>query len=490
MYEKLKQDPQIKLWFDNHTKKITAQGDLRRLGLFCEMFNVTPQGIAKMGQPPEGSPLKAKMWMIEKVVILQDEKHRFKGNYVANFVKSLVSWLGQNGITLPDKPELHIKGRGKNKKYQGEEPPAPEELQHLLAVSDLRQQVAISLIAFSGFRPRTLGNHDGSDGLRIRDFPEMHVDFSERKVTFEGKDEKGRKILAIPTRIVVREEINKGEDRGYQTFLNQQGCDSLKIYLEDRMTPKKHRVYDEDGRPVIDETTKKQKEELRAEKLTPDSPIIAHNHPYRLSYQTIGDIRYFTETFVPAQNISYAIISPVFKRLGLKQPNGDDNRPYVLRGFFDDRLMMAESDKKIGVIFSWRQAWMGHSEGIEAVYTTNKGIPKDVIEQMREAYRQASDLYLTPPKRNIVDKEQVMAEFRRESLVMKGWTDEEIDKLGDLTKYTAQEMQRFGEMRTHEQPSETQPTNRNNPIEILKFRLASGEIGDKEFMKLKALIQT
>lgn len=275
-------------------------------------------------------------------------------------------------------------------------------------------------------------------------------------------DERKKKLPAIPTRIVVREEINKGEDREYQTFLNQQGCQFLEFYLKDRMTPKPHRVYDKKGRPVLDKNGK-QKEELRAEKLTDDSPIVAHNHPYRLQYEKAGKINYYTESFVPAQNISYAIISPVFKKLGLKQPSGDDNRPYVLRSYFDNRLMSAESDKKIGVIYSWRQYWMGHVEGIEAVYTTNKGIPKDVIEQMRKAYAQASDQYLTPPKTALVSADEAIAKLRRD--ILSGiMTEEEIGNLGDLSQYT---MRQIMDMTGNKlQPKQTVPKPSAEIIEV------------------------
>jgi len=440
-YDKLKQDPKVNLWFQNHKKVITAKGDLRRLGLFCEMFNTTPQNIVQLAQPPQGDSLKAKQWIIEKVVALQSPPHSFKGNYVANFVKSLISWLGDgNGITLPEKPQINIKGRGKNKKYGDEKPPTPQEVQTLLAIGDARQQVTASLIAFSGFRPRTLGNDDGTDGLRISDFPEMHVDYQNHKVTFDK----------YPTRIMVRAEINKGEDRKYETYLNKIGCDCLQIYIEDRMTPKPHRVYDNHGKPVRDQKTRKQLEELRAEKLSPQSPIVAHNHPYQLKYTKDPQtgINYYTESFVPAQNISYVILSPIIQKLGLKLPTGEHDRGYILRSYFDNRMMAAEADKKIGVIYSWRQLWMGHTEGIEAVYTTNKTIPDDIVEQMRKAYQEASDAYLTIPQTKMIPLEEASNEYKRMYLIhYKGWNDQEVNKLGDLKNYTFQQLEEMEDKR-------------------------------------------
>jgi len=79
---------------------------------------------------------------------------------------------------------------------------------------------------------------------RISDLPEMHVDFEKHTVRFEAYDPDRKEWTPRPppTRIIVREEINKGEDRGYETFLNEQGCEYLKMYLEDRMTLKPYRA--------------------------------------------------------------------------------------------------------------------------------------------------------------------------------------------------------------------------------------------------------
>jgi hypothetical protein len=417
---------------------ITANEQLRRLGLFCEIFQITPQAIVAVGKPPSGTPDDVKMWIIGKVAELQTRG--YSGNYIANFVKSLKSWLEFNSVHMTPRPPINIRGRGKNKKYQKEKPPTPQELQILLEIADPRQKVAISLMAFSGVRPRTIGNYRGDDGLKISDLPEMHVDFQKRTVTFDK----------IPTRIVVRDAINKGEFSGYETFLNKQGCDYVKMYLEDRMTPKPHRVYDNHGRPVRDPRTGKQLEKLRVEKLTLESPLVAHNHPYQLDYwkervkEDDGEveINYYAETFIPAQNVSYAIISPVIKTLGLKRPDGGYDRSYVLRTFFDDQIMSAESDKKIGVIYSWRQFWMGHSEGIEAVYTTKKTIPEAIIEQMRKAYEEASDAYLTIPRTKMITLEEASTEYKRMFLIhYKGWGDDEVYKLGDLSLYTFQQLE-------------------------------------------------
>jgi hypothetical protein len=458
------EDQDINLWYSNHAKTITADGDLRRLGLFCKIYRTTPQEIVALGKPPSGSPDAAKKWIIGKVADLQTRG--YKGNYIANFVKSLVSWLEFSEVHLPPRPPIHRRDRGKKKKYRGEKPPTQQELQILLGIGDPRQKVAIALIAFAGVRPRTIGNYRGDDGLRISDFTEMHVDYEKRTVRFEVYDTEQKKWAPrIPTLIRVREEINKGENREYITFLNKQGYDYIQLYLEDRMTPKEYRVYDSHGKPVRDPKSGEQLRELRAEKLTPDSPIIGHNHPYRLDYwkekitEPDGrevEINYYKETWVPAQNISYAIISPVIQTLGLKLPDGNKDRSYILRSYFADQIMRAESDKHIGVIYSWRQCWMGHNEGIEAVYTTEHTIPEEIIEQMRKAYQDASDTNLTVPQTRTITLQEASNEYKRMFLVSyKGWTDEEVYRLGDLSRYTFQQLNEMeNKLKTPEQTAE------------------------------------
>ena len=45
----------------------------------------------------------------------------------------------------------------------------------MLDAADPRQRVAISLMAFAGFRDQTLGDLTGVDRLKIKDFPEMQI---------------------------------------------------------------------------------------------------------------------------------------------------------------------------------------------------------------------------------------------------------------------------------------------------------------------------
>jgi hypothetical protein len=92
-------------------------------------------------------------------------------------------------------------------------------------------------MAFAGLRPQSIGNHDGSDGLMLKDLPELKIEGKE--VVFEK----------IPTMVIVRSTLSKAKHK-YFTFLGSEGCTYLKEYLEQRVRSGKE--------------------------LKPESPLIAH----------------------------------------------------------------------------------------------------------------------------------------------------------------------------------------------------------------------
>ncbi|MGI0016835.1 MAG: site-specific integrase, partial [Nitrososphaera sp.] len=126
---------------------------------------------------------------------------------------------------------------------------------------------------------------------------------------------------------------------------------------------------------------------------------------------------------------------------------GFDWRPYIMRTYFDTRMMMAEADGLI--IRDWRVFWMGHKGDMEHRYTLNKGrLPEDLIEKMRVAFAKASERYVvTTSKRNGDTQDIVRSEMNKLVLEMAEFEPEEIDKLGDLSKLTSTDMNKIMEDR-------------------------------------------
>lgn len=159
----------------------------------------------------------------------------------------------------------------------------------------------------------------------------------------------------------------------------------------------------------------------KGEKLEPETPIITQTKIYTGSFMRTG-------------NLSEYIKIPIKKA-------GYSWRPYVLRRYFDTRMMLAESE---GIIIrDWRVFWMGHVGNVDAEYTVNKGLSEDVIEKMREAYTKATDRYLVTTRKQDVTIDAVKAQFNRQFLEIAGYSEQEIISLGDLGRFTAEEVKKL-----------------------------------------------
>jgi hypothetical protein len=111
-------------------------------------------------------------------------------------------------------------------------------------------------------------------------------------------------------------------------------------------------------------------------------------------------------------------------------------RPYVLRAYFDSRLLLAKDERLIPR--DYRAFFMGHVGDIEHRYTLNKGrFPEDLIESMRSAYEKSTKFLET--ERKGLTEEEVESKFRTQLLIMAGFSEEEI-KEKNLLNMTAEEI--------------------------------------------------
>jgi hypothetical protein len=121
------------------------------------------------------------------------------------------------------------------------------------------------------------------------------------------------------------------------------------------------------------------------ETLSPESPVVT---PERIS---IGK-------FLRSNQIG-AIIKNTIIRAGYEW------RPYVFKSFFAEN--MTSTERKRTIIEVDRLWWMGHKGSIETVYTKNtKHLNTGKLTELREAFKQASDLHLTPHRATYVPLEQ------------------------------------------------------------------------------------
>jgi hypothetical protein len=115
---------------------------------------------------------------------------------------------------------------------------------------------------------------------------------------------------------------------------------------------------------------------------------------------------------------------------------GYEFRPYVFKSFFAENMTSAE--RKRTIIEEDRVWWMGHKGSIETVYTkNNRRLNPGKLTEPREAYKQASDLYLTPHRATYVPLEQAGNELKRLYLSEYGrMSDDKSGRLGDLANYS------------------------------------------------------
>ena len=301
------------------------------------------------------------------------------GANINNSVKAVKSWLDYNEVTVTK--SINIKGVDERTRLADERVPEWHELKAILRFADERARTAICLMSFSGVRPGVIGNYEGTDGLRIADLPEMHFDNDHDTIGFD----------TIPAQVKVRSSLSKIR-REYLTFQPEEGCQAIKAYLERRMR--------------------------EGETLTSQSPIVSNAGGRTITTKTVS-----------------SIIRKTIRCAGFKW------RPYVLRCYFDTRLMQAEARSEIGLIRDWRTFFMGHKGDIEHTYTVEKQkLTEDLVEQMRGAYRRAAEAYLqtTTQGRSLLPPSR--AEFRRIALESLGFTEEELRKV-DVDKVTSEQLQ-------------------------------------------------
>jgi hypothetical protein len=322
---------------------------------------------------------KAMADLIDDYVISREKKGN-AGSYIKSTVKAVKSWLLFNGIKLPR--QIKVKDADKSPTLQEERIPAPEELKRIFNAGDSRERTACAIVAFTGVRIGVLGDYKGIDGLKVKDIPDLKVDGEE--ISF----------LRVPAQVNIRENLSKSGKK-YFSFLGQEGCMYLQNYLIERIRS--------------------------GEVITPESALI-----------TAAKLGYRVKQHITAVNVGDLMRNAI-------RNAGFTWRPYVLRAYFDSRLLLAQDERLIQRDF--RSFFMGHVGDIEHRYTLNKGrLSEDLIESMRSAYEKSTKFLETEHKG--LSEDEVEKKFRTQLLLMAGFSEQEIqDK--NLLNLNAEEITRM-----------------------------------------------
>ena len=376
-YQELLRDEDLRRWFENLRAKsvLTATVALRNLGHYCELTETTPKEILRKAKSNEKNFRYEFTDFVRKM-----EKEDKAGSYIARFKKVILSWLKFNDIRL--QLTVNISGENETPTIANERIPSREELARILRKATSRGRVAIAIMAFSGLRPESLGDYEGTDGLRLGDLKDLHL---SDEIQFEK----------VPATVMVKSKLSKARHQ-YFSFVGEEGATYIKEYLEER---------------------RKQGEDL-----TYESPL--------LQFDVRGAKKNaFLRTTLVTRDIREAI-----EAAGLRM------RPYVLRAYFSTALDIAESKGLIS--HPWRQFIMGHKGDIEARYSTNKRLPPDMIEEMRESYKKC--LKYMETRVSEVSEDNARLYLQQQLLSAVGYRQDEIDKmnLADLNTEDFQKLLR------------------------------------------------
>ncbi|MHB1709045.1 MAG: hypothetical protein ACYCT2_06190 [Thermoplasmataceae archaeon] len=218
-----------------------------------------------------------------------------------------------------------------------------------------------------------MGNYGSSDALRIKDIEGLKI----------GNE--GFEFTIFPAMLRIRQsqvQLSK-KGHGYFTLIPQQSGKYIKDYLDSRMRT--------------------------GENLSTDSPIITTD--------TRGSLT--RRTGILATRFILNDMRDAIRAARLKF------RPYALRAYWSSSMDVAEA--KGIVSHNWREFWMGHAGDISARYSTNKVLPEDTINAMRETYHRCEihlTTEITEPSTN-----QVKKDVRVAVLEALGYTQDQMDRV-------------------------------------------------------------
>lgn len=355
----LADDEDRRRWHRNVAQGSRATADVyaRRLAAFCRAMETTPESLAKIGD-------KALRDVVLDFVEAES-KAKHTGSYIHSTVKAVNSWRKHAG--RPSVRGINVRGRDSTPTLADEVAPTPEQVRAVLARAPVRNRVICALMAYSGVRPEVVGDYLGEDGLTLGDLPELELTGDRPRFT------------KTPALVVVREGISKARHT-YVTFAPSVACRAIEDYLRFRIA--------------------------RGEKLTRASDLVSPGRG--------------ANRFLRAINVGDGVRA-AFRALGMQ------DRPYVLRVYFETRLGVAEGQGK--VVHRFVVHWGGHKGDITARYSLNKNrLPGDLIEEMREAFRRCEPT-LTGDAPSEGD---VRREVSRTLLGALGYSDKDLEAV-DLT---------------------------------------------------------
>lgn len=373
---KLLENVKIRRWYENIEVRstVTAGVYLRNMGLWLEYLQIDPDAMIELAKNNFDEFKGRVADQIRKM-----EREGIQGASISTSIKPMISFLKFYNVVV--KLNLNIKNENRNLNAEKEVVPEKYQLRAVLLRAPKRERVAISLMAFSGLRPISMGNELGLDGLRLGDIPDLNLNGD---IDF----------VKIPARINIRAELSKTR-LPYFTFLGEEGCQYVLDYLKDRRS--------------------------KGEVLNPDSPVVLPINEKSMKEN-------------PSEFLRTNLIERRIKKAISKAEFGW--RPYIFRAYFGTNLDTAEAKGLIS--HPQRQFIMGHKGDIEETYTKRGSEVK--MEEIRSAYQKCLPFLETENKTSQIEVADLEKTFTSKFLKLLGFSDSEIKDMADLDDETLQKL--------------------------------------------------
>ena len=207
-------DGKIRTWYDENAlrSKLTAEVNLRQLGLFCHVAGTNPRRLVELGQ---SDPERLHTNLVRYAKTLQGAGRL--PSYVAKTFVGIKGWLRFNRVEFDQFPRLRVV---QGESIREERVPTQEELRRILSTYSARSRVVALLMAHAGLRPGVLAAVDGSDGLRLGDLRDLTLG---KEPAFER----------LPFHLVVPARLSKTSVE-YHSFGTPELADAILAYLAGR----------------------------------------------------------------------------------------------------------------------------------------------------------------------------------------------------------------------------------------------------------------
>ena len=213
-HKRLLSDRRLRAWHSEIAlrSKLSADTELRHVGLFCHLEGLTPSGLSELGgKDPE---------KLREILIRYAQGLRRRGrlpSYIAKTFVGIKSWLRFNHVAYEDFPRLKVVP---GESLREERVPTQEELRRILSTYNARGRVVVLFMAHSGVRPGVLAPADGADGLRLGDIRDLSLSPEPS-------------LERLPFHVVVPARLSKTSAE-YHTFGTPELADAILAYLAAR----------------------------------------------------------------------------------------------------------------------------------------------------------------------------------------------------------------------------------------------------------------